>query len=42
MPMFTVSRPPESVSEEREIYPDDDDCHRHHIKRDRYLSPHFR
>jgi hypothetical protein len=32
---------PEKVSEEREIYTDDNGCHRHHVKHDRYLSAHF-
>jgi hypothetical protein len=31
----------ESVSEEHEIYTDDDACHRHNVKRDSYLSAHF-
>jgi hypothetical protein len=29
---------PESVFEEREIYTDNDGCHRHHVKHDNYLS----
>ena len=33
---------PESVSEEREIYTDDDGYHRHHVKDVSYLSAHFR
>jgi hypothetical protein len=33
---------PESVSEEREIYTDDDGYHRHHVKHVSYLSAHFR
>jgi hypothetical protein len=33
---------PESVSEEREICADDEGCHRHHVKRNTYLSAHFR
>jgi len=32
---------PELVSEEREIYTDDNGRHRHHVKRDRYLSAHY-
>ena len=32
---------PESVSEEHEIYTDDDGCHRRHVKHDGYLSAHF-
>jgi hypothetical protein len=32
---------PESVSEEREIYTDDDGYHRHHVKHVSYLSAHF-
>jgi hypothetical protein len=32
---------PESVSEEHEIYTDNDGCHRRHVKHDSYLSAHF-
>jgi len=32
---------PESVSEEREIYTDDNGYHRHHVKHVSYLSAHF-
>src|ERR1700730_17749852 len=32
---------PESVSEEHNIYSDDDGCHRHHVEHDSYLSAHF-
>jgi hypothetical protein len=32
---------PESVSEEREIYTDDDGCHRDRVKHSSYLSAHF-
>jgi hypothetical protein len=32
---------PESVSEEREIYPDYDGCHRHRVEHASYLSAHF-
>jgi hypothetical protein len=33
---------PAPVSEEREIYTDDDGYHRHHVKPDSYVSAHFR
>jgi hypothetical protein len=32
---------PESVSEEHEIYSNDDGCHRHHVKHDSHLSAHL-
>jgi hypothetical protein len=32
---------PESVSEEQQIYTDDDGCHRHDVKYDNHLSAHF-
>jgi hypothetical protein len=32
---------PESVSEERDIYPDYDGYHHHHVKCDSYLFAHF-
>ena len=31
---------PESISEERHIYTDDNGCHRHHVKHDSYLPAH--
>jgi hypothetical protein len=31
---------PQSISEEHEIYSDYKGCHRHHVKRDSYLSAH--
>jgi hypothetical protein len=41
MPIFTVSRFLESVSEEREIYTNYDGGHRHHVKHYSFLSVHF-